>query len=147
MYLYRAVDKAGKTVDFHVSQKRDVNAAKAFLRQAMKGQRTPTKTTLDAYAVSHRAVAELKDTGEAPKRVLVRSSKYLNNLIEQDHRANQATAWSDVGAEKLRHCKGGNRRHRTGGADTERTVQDEQAGRKKSDNAGNLAGGAGGRKG
>jgi len=39
MYLYRAVDKAGKTVDFLLSQHRDVNAAKAFLRRAMKGRR------------------------------------------------------------------------------------------------------------
>ena len=43
VYLYRAVDKAGKTVDFHLSRKRDVNAAQAFLRKAMKGQRTPRK--------------------------------------------------------------------------------------------------------
>ncbi len=86
VYLYRAVDKAGKTVDFFLSGKRDINAAKAFLRKAMKGQRVPVKVTLDAYAASHRAVADLKDDGELPKRVLVRSSKYLNNLIEQDHR-------------------------------------------------------------
>jgi transposase-like protein len=86
MYLYRAVDKAGKTVDFQLSRKRDVNAAKAFLRKAMQGQRVPTKITLDAYPASHRAVADLKDTGHLPKRVVVRSSKYLNNLIEQDHR-------------------------------------------------------------
>ena len=86
MYLYRAVDKAGKTVDFHLSRKRDVNAAKAFLRKSMKGQRTPTKITLDAYAASHRAVADLKSNGELPKRVVVRTSKYLNNVIEQDHR-------------------------------------------------------------
>jgi transposase-like protein len=43
MYLYRAVDKDGKTVDFFLSRSRDVNAAKAFLRKAMKAQRTPTK--------------------------------------------------------------------------------------------------------
>ena len=86
MYLYRAVDKAGKTVDFYLSRKRDVNAAKAFLRKAMKGQRIPTKITLDAYAASHRAVADLKKTQELPGRVQVRSSKYLNNVIEQDHR-------------------------------------------------------------
>jgi transposase-like protein len=86
MYLYRAVDKAGKTVDFYLSRKRNVNAAKAFLRKAMKGQRIPTKITLDAYAASHRAVADLKETCELPKRVLVRSCKYLNNVIEQDHR-------------------------------------------------------------
>jgi len=52
----------------------------------MRGQRTPTKITLDAYAASHRAVADLKKSGELPKRVKVRSGKYLNNLIEQDHR-------------------------------------------------------------
>jgi transposase-like protein len=86
MYLYRAVDKAGKTVDFYLSRRRDVNAAKAFLRKAMQGQRVPTKITLDAYAASHRAAAELKDTRELPKRVVVRSCKYLNNRIEQDHR-------------------------------------------------------------
>jgi transposase-like protein len=86
VYLYRAVDKAGKTVDFYLSRNRDVNAAKAFLRKAMKGQRIPMKITLDAYAASHRAVADLKETGELPKRVRVRSNKYLNNVIEQDHR-------------------------------------------------------------
>jgi len=86
LYLYRAVDKAGKTVDFYLSRNRDVAAAKAFLRKAMRQQRLPTKITLDAYAASHRAVADLKKTGELPKRVRVRSSKYLNNTIEQDHR-------------------------------------------------------------
>jgi transposase-like protein len=85
-YLYRAVDKAGKTVDFYLSRKRDVSAAKAFLRKAMKSQRTPTKITLDAYAASHRAVTDLKQSGELPTRVQIRTSKYLNNLIEQDHR-------------------------------------------------------------
>jgi len=85
-YLYRAVDKAGKTVEFHLSRKRDVNAAKAFLRKAMRNERIPVKITLDAYAASHGAVADLKDSGELPKRVQVRTSKYLNNRIEQDHR-------------------------------------------------------------
>ena len=82
MYLYRAVDKAGRTVDFFLSRNRDVNAAKSFLRSAMKNTRTPTKITLDAYAASHRAVSDLKRSGELTRRVKVRSSKYLNNLIE-----------------------------------------------------------------
>jgi transposase-like protein len=86
VYLYRAVYKAGKTVDFYLSEKRDVNAAKAFLRKAMKSQRIPTKITLDAYAASHRAITELQAMGELPKRVRLRTSKYLNNAIEQDHR-------------------------------------------------------------
>jgi transposase-like protein len=82
MYLYRAVDKGGQTVDFYLSGKRDVNAAKTFLRKAMKKQRVPAKITLDAYAASHRAIADLKKNKELPKRVKVRSSKYLNNIIE-----------------------------------------------------------------
>jgi transposase-like protein len=86
MYLYRAVDKAGQTADFFLRRNWDVNAAKSFLRSAMKNTRVPTKITLDAYAASHRAVREMKEDGELPRRVKVRSSQYLNNLVEQDHR-------------------------------------------------------------
>jgi transposase-like protein len=85
-YLYRAVDKQGLAVDFDLSAKRDVNAAKTFLCKAVKNQRVPTQITLDGYAASHRAVADLKQRGILPKRVKVRSSKYLNNIVEQDHR-------------------------------------------------------------
>ena len=86
MYFYRAVDKQGRTVDFWLSERRDVAAAKAFFRKAMRHNGTPRIITLDAYAASHRAVRELKAEGKMPKRVRVRSSKYLNNGIEQDHR-------------------------------------------------------------
>jgi transposase-like protein len=65
---------------------RAVNAAKSFLRSAMKNTRVPTKITLDAYATSHRAVREMKEDGELPGRAKLRSSQYLNNLVEQDHR-------------------------------------------------------------
>ena len=78
--------QSGQDSGLLLSRRRDLNAAKAFLRKAVKGQRVPAKVTLDAYTASHRAVANLKRDGELPKRVVVRSSKYLNNLIEQDHR-------------------------------------------------------------
>jgi len=52
----------------------------------MKGNGTPRVITLDAYAASYQAVRELKAEGKMPKRVRVRSSKYLNNGIEKDHR-------------------------------------------------------------
>src|ERR1051325_9657187 len=81
-YLYRAVDKQGRTVDFLLSEKRDVAAAKRFFRQAIKTQGAPRVITLDAYAASHRSVRELKTAGSLPWRVRVRSSKYLNNIIE-----------------------------------------------------------------
>ena len=87
MYLYRAVDGEGRTVDFRLSGKRDVGAAKAFLRNAMKTQGSAPRTiTLDGYAAPHRAVREMKTDGQLPANTKVRSSKYLNNLIEQDHR-------------------------------------------------------------
>ena len=81
------VDRAGRTVDFRLSVKRDVAAAKAFFRKAIKGQHDAPRTiTLDGYAASHRAVRELKAEGLLPAETKLRSSKYLNNLIEQDHR-------------------------------------------------------------
>jgi len=85
-YLYRAVDKQGRTVDFLLSERRDVTAAKRFFHKAMKSHLTPHVITLDAYAASHRAITERKSAGTMPHRVRIRSSKYLNNVVEQDHR-------------------------------------------------------------
>jgi putative transposase len=86
-YLYRAVDRAGKTVDFRLSARREVAAVKALFQKAIKSQgRTPHTITLDGYAASHRAVHEIKHDGLLPGGTKRRSSKYLNNLIEQDHR-------------------------------------------------------------
>src|SRR5262245_15601688 len=85
-YLYRAVDKYGQTVDFLLSERRDVTAAKRFFSKAIRHNGTPRVITLDAYAASHRAIRELKFAGSMSRRVQIRSSKYLNNVVEQDHR-------------------------------------------------------------
>lgn len=86
-YLYRAVDSAGKTVDFRLSPRRNVASAKAFFRKAVRSQgRSPLSITLDGYAASHRAVRELQQQGKLAELKKLRSSKYLNNLVEQDHR-------------------------------------------------------------
>src|ERR671927_264060 len=63
-YVYRAVDQNGKTVDFFLSKRRDVRAAKTFCRHALLKHGDPLSITLDAYAASHCAVQELKDSGE-----------------------------------------------------------------------------------
>jgi transposase-like protein len=86
VYLYRAVDKEGRTGDFLLSKRRDVATAKRFFSRAAKQHGVPRVITLDGYAASHRAVAKLKEVGTLPRRVRVRSCKYLNNVVEQDHR-------------------------------------------------------------
>jgi transposase-like protein len=86
VYLYRAVDKAGRTVDFLLSRRRDIAAAKRFFSRATRQHGVPRVITLDGYAASHRAVAELKAAGTLSRRVRIRSCKYLNNVIEQDYR-------------------------------------------------------------
>lgn len=72
-YLYRAVDKQGRSVDCLLTAKRDVAAAKRFFQKATNGNGTPRVITLDAYAATHRALRELKAAGKTPKRVRGRS--------------------------------------------------------------------------
>ncbi len=105
VYLYRAVDKAGKTVDFLLRAKRDVAAAKAFFRRAFTSQgRLPRKITLDGYQASHRAARELLAQHRGGARTRIRSSKYLNNLIEQDLRSIKLRLGPMLGFKRFRHA-------------------------------------------
>ena len=103
-YLYRALDRAGKTVDFHLSAQRNVAAAKASFAKTVKSHGTPQTVTLDGYAASHRAVRELKADGALPANTRVRSSKYLSNLIEQDHRAIKQRIRPMLGFKRFRNA-------------------------------------------
>lgn len=83
-YLYRAVDREGQTVDFRLSANRDVKAAKAFFRKALKTQgRAPICITLDGYAASHRAVRELP----AQSTCLERHAAAIVEIPQQHDRA------------------------------------------------------------
>jgi transposase-like protein len=102
-YLYRAVDSQGMTVDFLLRAKRDVAAAKAFFPRAIKSQgRLPHKITLDGYQASHRAVRESLSEHPRGMRTKIRSSKYLNNLIEQDHRSIKHRLGPILGLKRFR---------------------------------------------
>lgn len=84
-YLYRAVDKEGKTVDFLLTARRDKAAALRFFDKAMKANGVPEKVTMDKSGVNKAAMDEIKGRGET--LIIVRQVKYLNNIVEQDHRA------------------------------------------------------------
>jgi transposase-like protein len=87
-YLYRAVDSAGHTLDFMLSAKRDGKAAARFFRKVLKGQHTqpPRVMTVDKNAAYPVAIETLKQEETIEKETELRQSKYLNNVIEQDHR-------------------------------------------------------------
>jgi transposase-like protein len=87
-YLYRAVDSAGNTLDFLLSAKRDATAAKRFFSKALKAihNQTPRVITVDKNAAYPKAIDELKADKDLPKTVKLRQNKYLNNIVEQDHR-------------------------------------------------------------
>ena len=80
-YLHRAVDKQGHTADLLLSKNRDEAAAVRFFKKAIGNNEAPEKITLDGSRASHRAVAELKAEAVLPAHTLVRTNKYLNNLI------------------------------------------------------------------
>lgn len=84
-YLYRAVDKAGATVDFLMTAKRDRKAALRFLRKAIRHNGTPQKITIDKSGANKAAIESYNADHKAG--IEMRQIKYLNNIVEQDHRA------------------------------------------------------------
>jgi putative transposase len=84
-YLYRAVDKTGATVDFLLTAKRDRKATLRFLRKAIKRNGTPGEITIDKSGANTAAIGS--HNAETEAGVKIRQIKYLNNIVEQDHRA------------------------------------------------------------
>jgi putative transposase len=84
-YLYRAVDKEGKTVDFLLTARRDKAAALRFFEKAMKASGVPEKITMDKSG-ANKAAMDVINAGRETA-IVVRQVKYLNNIVEQDHRA------------------------------------------------------------
>jgi transposase-like protein len=87
-YLYRAVDKQGQTIEFMLSAKRDVTAAKRFFKKMMRAEqrRLPFSISVDKNAAYPEAFTTSQDEKILPSDCKLRRVKYLNNVIEQDHR-------------------------------------------------------------
>jgi len=87
-YLYRAVDKEGNTIEFMLSAKRDVSSAKRFFKKMMRAEhrRLPFSSSVDKNAAYPEAFSTSQADRVVPEDCLLRRVKYLNNVIEQDHR-------------------------------------------------------------
>ena len=128
--LYRAVDKQGSTVDFLLTAKRDTDAALRFLRGAVELNDLPEKVTIDKSGANAAAIAAYN--AEAGTAVEVRQRKYLNNIVEQDHRfvkqkMRASLGWQTfytaqatiAGIELVHMIKKGQVRPRIGGTDAQ----------------------------
>ncbi len=83
-YFYRAVDKQGNTIDFLLTAKRDRKAAKRFLKKAIKRNGKPSLINIDKSGANKAGIKQFNQ--EYNKRIKIRQCKYLNNIVEQDHR-------------------------------------------------------------
>ncbi len=97
-YLYRAVDTNGDTVDFMLSPRRDESAAKAFFTKSIGSNGIPEKITIDKSGANlaglnaiNFQIAILTVLGLSMMQIQIRQIKYLNNIIEQDHRGIKRT--------------------------------------------------------
>jgi putative transposase len=84
-YLYRAVDRAGNTVDFLLRAHRDKAAARRYFEKAIEQNGVPQTVTIDKGGSNLAALQAINAQRETPIRI--RQKKYLNNIVEQDHRA------------------------------------------------------------
>jgi transposase-like protein len=94
MYLYRAIDSHGDTVEFWFSERRNLTAAKHLLSKALKRHGRPERIVIDGSQTNREAIlsrdaeSRLQDRSRRKlKPIRIRQSRYLNNRIEQDHRA------------------------------------------------------------
>jgi len=82
--LYRAVDKTGQTIDFLLTEHRDEAAARRFLTKAIRRHGVPEKITINGSEANAAAISSYnREHGTA---IIICQVKYLNNMVEQDHR-------------------------------------------------------------
>ncbi|MFB9759094.1 IS6 family transposase [Ectobacillus funiculus] len=104
MYLYRAVDSEGSTIDFYLSKTRDHKAAKHFFKKALRSFHVskPRVITVDKNPAYPIAIEELRKEKNMPSGMQLRQKKYLNNIVEQDHRFIKRRVRSMLGLKSFR---------------------------------------------
>jgi len=102
-YLYRAVDKAGQSVDCLLTAHRDKKAARRFFRKALRRQGLPEKVTIDKSGANLAALEARQE--ESGASIEIHQSKYLNNVIEQDHRAVKRIVRPMLGFKSFRSAR------------------------------------------
>ncbi|MCW2256082.1 transposase-like protein [Providencia alcalifaciens] len=104
-YLYRAVDTTGQTIDFLLTAKRDATAALRFFRKAIRHHGESEIVTIDKSNANKAALGTL-NIGKIPEEAIeIRQNKYLNNLIEQDHRNIKQRIRSMLGFKSFRRAQ------------------------------------------
>ncbi|MGF6638537.1 transposase-like protein [Paraburkholderia sp. MM6662-R1] len=99
-YLYRAVKKAGNTIDFLLRAHRDKTAARRYFEKSMALNGEPETVTIDKSGANMAALQAINAERETP--IKIRQTKYLNNIIEQDHRAIKRRTRSMLGFKNFR---------------------------------------------
>ena len=107
MYLYRAVDSKGNIIDFYLSESRDKQAANRFFKKALAYSHVskPRVITVDKNPAYPIAIQELKEEKRIPEGIQLRQVKYLNNIVEQDHRFIKKRIRLMLGLKSLRTAK------------------------------------------
>jgi putative transposase len=85
-YLYRAVDKFGNTIDFLLTKNRNKKAARKFFKKAIKSSGIPEKITIDKSGANKAGIDSINIELPKDQQIEIRQIKYLNNIVEQDHR-------------------------------------------------------------
>jgi putative transposase len=118
-YLYRAVDKDGNTIDFLLRAHRDKTAARRYFEKSIAQNGVPETVTIDKSGANLAALEAINADRETP--IKIRQSKYLNNLVEQDHRAIKRRTRTMLGFKTFSLRPDPSGRHRDYAHDRQRT--------------------------
>ena len=104
-YLYRAVDKEGNTIDFMLFKNRNATAAKKFFKKSIKNNGVPKKVTIDKSGANKAGLKQINAKLPNYQQIEIRQIKYLNNIVEQDHRAIKRIVGPMLGFKEFHSAK------------------------------------------